>query len=191
MLYLRQKRSFDLGEPIDESDVHFLRQQLEIGVDGRMAFYLDRRTIDSWAIANASPALIGRLSAILDLRDDAEVEVVEGNAAGGVAPIAFGVSSVWERVTSQIPLVNAIPETFTVPNEEEFERIEAPSAVPVERQLNCVVCGTQIFEHDRIRARVTIDVGEGGTEVTPECFVCSACGYMHWFMPSHSTDTPP
>ena len=194
MLYLRQKRSLDLGEPIDESDVHFLRQQLEIGVDGMMAFYLDRRTIDSWAIAQASPALIGRLRAILDLRDDAEVEVLEGNAGGGVAPIAFGESSVWERATLHIPLVNAIPEGFTEPSETEFDRIEPASERPVERsmerQLNCVVCGTQIYQHERVRARVTIDVGDSGAEVAPECFVCSACGYMHWFMPSRSTETP-
>ena len=191
MLYLHAKRSMDLGDPIDEADLAFLRQQLEIGIEGRLSFYLDRRTVEGWVASNAPAMLVGRLNEILDQEAEAEVEVVEGNARGGVAPIPFGESTAWERASLRIPLAGVIPADFALPNDQgDIDIVESeisPPELPPVRQLNCVVCGAQIYRHERVPAPLTLVVGHGNA--TPDCFVCNACGYIHWFMPSPPTET--
>ena len=193
MYYVRAKGSMDLVGPISDSDLTFLRQQLESGVDEMLAFYLDQPTIDSWTVADAPPALVAHLNTVLNQRIEVDVEIVEGSERGGVEPISFGASTASENIPLDAPVPDVTPAALALlsaldsePSDEVVE--EEASASPEERQLNCAVCGTQIFRHERVSLRPAFAVVVDGTapEVVPECFICGACGYLHWFMPSSS-----
>ena len=63
---------------------------------------------------------------------------------------------------------------------------DAPTPFDVAgRALRCVVCGTSTFWHRRaqLHGGAATFFNVEWASPTADCAVCSACGYVHWFLP--------
>lgn len=197
MPHLREAGTDSTGAETSEGAVEFLRTHLEPKTPEANAFYIDAPTIEILAEGHAPSLLINRLREILNRRGSADVEVI------GAAPASAEESAevIDRRARPEISAAEvtiavdanqgadadakAVSEEAEAGAVEGADTGEASDPVMVNgRQLKCVVCHETQFEHRRAplhSAAASVSNVEGMGPAA-ECYICSACGYVHWFM---------
>lgn len=203
MLLLRNKQLPYLLQSISDGDLLWLMEQLELASSSSSDFYIARDTVQSLSIAGASAPLLESLEALLDGREEADVEVVHRTADGGYAPAMIRSQARTEPDDTMLDaslnatLGASLDESLDAPTDamDETSRHEsalfddevvlAPSQVEVAgRVLTCVVCGHDRFQHRRaqLHSGIATFFGVEWMGANAECYVCESCGYVHWFV---------
>jgi len=194
MPYLRESGTDSTGAEISDASVQFLRAHLETISPEATLFYIDAPSIEILAEEHAPSLLINRLREVLNRRECCDIELI------GAAPAtAEELAGIIERRTNRAKADAArdaaeagrhVVADEKVQNAEESDDdaadpVESDEAFIGQHQLKCVVCKEKQFLHRRAPLR-SATAGSPATDwmtATANCYVCSSCGYMHWFMP--------
>ena len=64
-----------------------------------------------------------------------------------------------------------------------FDRDEPETATVIGKPFKCQVCANDLFWQKEAFMRDTSSIGADWALPRATLLVCSACGYVHWFLP--------
>lgn len=167
MAYLRPALSQHLIGPIHQADAQWLLEHLEHGRDGTLLVWIDRPTLDMLLERGASAELLENLAASLEGQEGAEVEVLLDQRHS----LPYGTQTVEDAT----PSLDQLDE-------------QSPSADVYigSVRLACAVCKHTRFRHRKAQLQTALAsfFNVEWTAPSADCYICTQCGFVHWFMPS-------
>lgn len=199
MLLIREIGAAPAPRSIDEVDLAFLREHLESASATATEYYVDRSTIDALTTAHAPESLLTHLNALLGELPAVDVEVLDGDERGRMTPVAFSSSPLRLQLLPDLLTPMDVPAPFPAHLEQHPDAV--PTAIAAEvgeavivdgRTLLCVVCASDGFRVRRTKTHPGLAAffGSEWIDLSAECYICTACGYVHWFMREQPTSAP-
>lgn len=167
MAYLRVMSSQQLIGPVDAEHLRWLLREVEHSETPGIAVYVDRSTLELLRSRGAAPELLEVLGTALDGNEDADLEVLLDTSEHGLHPELSNEAS---------------PSTLDV-----LEDLSPTSDVYIgSTRLTCRVCNHARFRHRRAQMHGALAsfFNIEWTSPSADCYICTQCGYVHWFMPT-------
>lgn len=172
---------------VTAADVEYLRGHIEIPTGDAETFYLDSATLS--ALPGAPPKLLDVLRSAMANRDGIDLSIV-GAPLSDTHPAAVtndafdadvGVQLESELVVDdeeRAEKTDMASEDDNFPSDSTFVNVRG-------KRLQCVVCKNQHFRFRKAQLHSAVatffDVEWMGPSAN--CYVCTNCRYIHWFLP--------
>ncbi|MBY0488588.1 MAG: hypothetical protein K2R93_01990 [Gemmatimonadaceae bacterium] len=153
--------------PIHPADAQWLLEHLEHGGGPATVVWLDRPTLDMLLERGASAELLENLAASLEGQEGAEVEVLLDQRNS----LPYGTTTVDDASPSLDQLDEQSP---------------AADVYIGSVRLACAVCKHTRFRHRKAQLQTALAsfFNVEWTAPSADCYICTQCGFVHWFMPS-------
>ncbi len=167
MAYLRPVDSQQLIGPFLEEDAYWLLRQLEHARGDIVIVNINRTTVLWLREQGASVELLDALRASLDGHSEADVEVL-------LDP---------ERTD---PMTEDTAEHSVVRLGNLDDKSPSTDVYIGSTRLTCRVCNNARFRHRRAQMHGALAsfFNIEWTSPSADCYICTQCGYVHWFMPT-------
>jgi hypothetical protein len=167
MAYLRPVLSQQLIGPIHHADAQWLLEQVEHTDSPTMVVWLDRPTLDLLLERGASSELLENLAASLEGQEGADVEVLLDQRNS----LPYGSNTVADDGASL---------------DQMDEQTPSADVYIGSTRLACAVCKHTRFRHRKAQLQTALAsfFNVEWTAPSADCYICTQCGFVHWFMPS-------
>lgn len=167
MAYLRPVLSQQLIGPIHQADAQWLLEHVEHDDGPTIVVWVDRPTLDLLLERGASADLLENLAASLEGLDGADVEVLldQRNSLPYGAPAVSEPGPSLDLLDEQTPTADVFIGSV---------------------RLTCAVCRHARFRHRKAQLQTALAsfFNVEWTAPSADCYICTQCGFVHWFMPS-------